>query len=289
MFFVPIPRKIAKERGLKHYQSASLCPFNNIAPRLVSSKGCVCLECKAKRSIKKKQWVEENKDHVKSYQKEYIKSIPLEIRRAKQRVYRSLNTEQTRTSQRIWRIKNKSKLKVYGQVYRKKYAVTLRLKYLKNRLSHIAYASEYRLLHKESTLLSSSRWRRNNPEKVSEYSKNWRQNNPEKSYTYSNARRSQVKNSILTIWNELDEFVLQQTYELCKLREKCLNIKFQTDHMIPLRSKTVSGLHVWNNFQCLPQVINMFKQNKLIYTNPHEWLYDIPKFFKVVYQKEIAA
>lgn len=49
------------------------------------------------------------------------------------------------------------------------------------------------------------------------------------------------------------------------------------------------GLHVWNNIQCLPQNLNCSKQNKLIYTDPHEWLYDIPKFFEVVYQQEIAA
>ena len=36
-------------------------------------------------------------------------------------------------------------------------------------------------------------------------------------------------------------------------------------------------------------IVNNSKSNRLIYTNPHEWLYDIPKFFKVVYQKEIAA
>ena len=59
--------------------------------------------------------------------------------------------------------------------------------------------------------------------------------------------------------------------------------------MIPLVNKTVCGLHVWNNFQVIPQIVNNSKSNRLIYTNPHEWLYDIPKFFKVVYQKEIAA
>ena len=58
---------------------------------------------------------------------------------------------------------------------------------------------------------------------------------------------------------------------------------------IPRNVAKERGLHVWNNFQCIPQPINSYKRFKLIYTNPHEWLYDIPKFFKVVYQKEIAA
>ena len=58
---------------------------------------------------------------------------------------------------------------------------------------------------------------------------------------------------------------------------------------IPKNIAKERGLHVWNNIQCLPQNLNCSKQNKLIYTEPHEWLYDIPKFFEVVYQQEIAA
>jgi len=89
--------------------------------------------------------------------------------------------------------------------------------------------------------------------------------------------------------SELTDFVFEQSQELAQQRETLLGIKIHVDHMIPLKAKNTCGLHVWNNFQCLPSVMNSSKGNKLIYTNPHEWLYDIPKFFKVVYQQEIAA
>ena len=89
--------------------------------------------------------------------------------------------------------------------------------------------------------------------------------------------------------NELDLFTNEEAYALCQLRSNLFQFTWHVDHMIPLQNPDVCGLHVWNNFQCIPSTMNLSKGNKLIYTNPHEWLYDIPKFFKVVYQKEIAA
>ena len=111
----------------------------------------------------------------------------------------------------------------------------------------------------------------------------------EKSRMYSSNNRAKRKKASVHYSKELTDFVLKEASILAKQREELFGIKWQIDHMIPIRARNVRGLHVWNNFQCLPQVMNISKCNKLIYTNPHEWLYDIPKFFKVVYQQEIDA
>lgn len=200
MFFVPIPRTVAKERGLKYYFSGSTCTLGNISTRLISNGSCQC------------------KEHYELKLKD----------------------------RRHWAKKNTNKIKEYDKKDRKKFG-DLRRK-------------------------NSSSWKKKNPDKVN---------------LNNHYRRAIVKQS--HIESELTEFVLQETYLLSVLRENISNIKWQVDHMIPLQNKNVCGLHVWNNIQCLPQSLNSSKQNKLIYTNPHEWLYDIPKFFKVVYQQEIAA
>ena len=111
----------------------------------------------------------------------------------------------------------------------------------------------------------------------------------EKSRMYSSNHRAKRKKAVVPYSKELTDFVLKEASILAKQREELFGIKWQIDHMIPIRARNVRGLHVWNNFQCIPQPINSYKRNKLIYTNPHEWLYDIPKFFKVVYQKEQAT
>lgn len=217
MFFVPIPRAIAKERGLKHYLTSTLCKHSNIANRRVNNSNCLCLKCNQERSL---------------YTKEYQKKHPNEC---KQAVIK-------------WGRENPKKKRESSK-------------------KSIQKRSEYYLQNKRE-------WREENRPKVREYQK----------------RYKSTKINATPIWySELDCFVYQECQALALLREDLLNFNWHVDHMIPLQNQNVAGLHVWNNFQCLPQHINQHKGNKLIYTNPHEWLYDIPKFFKVVYQKEIAA
>lgn len=56
-----------------------------------------------------------------------------------------------------------------------------------------------------------------------------------------------------------------------KLTEKT-GENFNVDHMIPLRNKLVCGLHVWNNLQLIPEDLNLGKGNKLVLTEPFEWV-----------------
>ena len=46
------------------------------------------------------------------------------------------------------------------------------------------------------------------------------------------------------------------------LRTKTLGIQFHVDHVLPLRGKKVSGLHVPMNLRVIPAIENMRKTNK---------------------------
>ena len=110
------------------------------------------------------------------------------------------------------------------------------------------------------------------PVKFCDRSKEWRQNNPDKYREIKQKRRAARFNATPPWYGELDEFVLMQAHELCQLRRNATGIDWNIDHMIPLQAKNVCGLHVWNNFQVIPARLNSAKCNKLIYTNPHEWI-----------------
>lgn len=65
------------------------------------------------------------------------------------------------------------------------------------------------------------------------------------------------------LWDqELTDLVTEEAHDLRKLRDKLTNYKWHVDHIIPLNGKNVSGLHIWNNLQVIPAVLNLAKGNK---------------------------
>lgn len=64
-------------------------------------------------------------------------------------------------------------------------------------------------------------------------------------------------------WLDADDFwLMEQAYELAALRTKTLGFQWHVDHVVPLRGKTVSGLHVPQNLRVIPGVENSRKGNR---------------------------
>lgn len=63
-------------------------------------------------------------------------------------------------------------------------------------------------------------------------------------------------------WLTEDEhWMIEQAYALAKMREQVCGGKWHVDHIVPLRGKTVSGLHVPWNLQVIPASVNCAKRN----------------------------
>lgn len=60
-------------------------------------------------------------------------------------------------------------------------------------------------------------------------------------------------------WANLDK--IEEIYSKSKELEKRLGIKFHVDHIVPIKSKLVCGLHVENNLQLLVPEENLAKLN----------------------------
>lgn len=98
-------------------------------------------------------------------------------------------------------------------------------------------------------------------------------------------RRAKKLKAIPKWSSDFDAFVMQEAAKLAKLRQKHLGMEFHVDHCIPLQGKFVSGLHCADNLQVIPASQNLEKGNKLMYTEPLEWLFaldgkSLPEHFK---------
>ena len=96
-------------------------------------------------------------------------------------------------------------------------------------------------------------WVKANAEKVKAMQKAWAKNNPGKVTAYSNKRRA-AKLKATPAWADLK-----------KIEEIYLNCPpgYHIDHVFPLQSPIMCGLHVENNLQYLPAKDNISKGNRV--------------------------
>ena len=101
--------------------------------------------------------------------------------------------------------------------------------------------------------------RLNNAEKYKEYYKKYRLNNKDKSVAAVN-KRNALKKLAIPLW--ANDFFIQEAYHLAKLRTKVFGFKWHVDHIVPINSKIVCGLHTHGNLQVIPAIENIKKSNK---------------------------
>ena len=132
------------------------------------------------------------------------------------------------------------------------------------------YARQYYADNRDQLVADKAEYRKENPEKILEANRKWREANPD--LLKANwARRRHLARARMKAMCELTKLVTEEAVMLCRERYEETGIKWHLDHMLPLRSKTVSGLHVWNNLQVIPEKMNTEKHNSLMLTESGEW------------------
>lgn len=105
----------------------------------------------------------------------------------------------------------------------------------------------------------SRSWRVANPEGASAATKAYEQANPEKGYARCGTRRATKRNATPPWANR---FFIQEAYHLAKLRTKMTGFAWHVDHIVPLNSPLVCGLHCEANLQVIPGALNLSKGNR---------------------------
>lgn len=148
-----------------------------------------------------------------------------------------------------------------------------------------ASQKKYALANKEKVVAASSLWNKRNKEKMREATKKWvakkkddpeyrakksaitrewARKNPDKVAEQSASKRaSKLKRKPAWLTKEQKKKI-SEFYKVAQILSSSLDVQFHVDHIVPLRGKLVSGLHVPWNLTILPAQVNMEKSNKFL-------------------------
>lgn len=138
----------------------------------------------------------------------------------------------------------------------------------KARDAKIAHYQENR----EKVRAKQADYRRLNPEKLIASRKRYYESNKAIFMTRSQERKASKRRAIPIWYGEFDRMVCREANRLKDLRKAVTGFDWHVDHMIPLRGKAASGLHVGSNLQVIPATMNLAKSDRMILTQPGEWI-----------------
>jgi hypothetical protein len=149
-----------------------------------------------------------------------------ELKRASQKRYAEKNKDKVAAAIKKWNSENKDKLLIASKNY-----------YNRNKDD---------LEFKKSNAKKTRDWFKKHPVKVLEQS----------------SRKRATKLNRTPLWlNSGDLFEIECVYTYAKSLNN-IGLNYHVDHIIPLRGKKVSGLHIASNLQVIPAIENLIKSNK---------------------------
>lgn len=136
---------------------------------------------------------------------------------------------------------------------------TTRARYWRNREKFIAAGAKWREENREKSRIASRRWQANHIEKFKADHAAWRRRNSHLRSAKQSLRKA-IKLKATPMW--ANDFFIKEAYHLASIRTKIMGFKWHVDHIVPLKSKLVCGLHTEQNLQVIPAAKNISKHNR---------------------------
>lgn len=120
-------------------------------------------------------------------------------------------------------------------------------------------AKEWAAQNRGAVAKNSKKYADKNRATVNARIKNWKEANQDKVRTQTATRRA-LKKQAQPMWVNSSD--LLRIYGQAKRLSDMIGIVYHVDHIVPLQSESVCGLHVPWNLQIIPAWQNLQKQNK---------------------------
>lgn len=196
--------------------------------------------------------------------------------------WRNANLNRARQSKREWSAVNQERARDYAKSYHQANIDIVRAKARQR-------AAKLRSENPELIRARNLTWKRLNPEKNRAAAREWARANTERNR--ARARRWAELNNARVIANVMayaklhpevqrlqaqrrraalalakvrweDDFFIAEIYDLARKRTEITGFAWQVDHIVPIKSKLVCGLHVHWNLAVIPAHFNRRKSNR---------------------------
>ncbi len=162
--------------------------------------------------------------------------------------YASRNRKAIRIKNNAWRKANMDRARVASAKYAKAHPEKVRER-----------KNAWNRRHPEKARVRMAKWKEANQEKYLASQAKYREDNVGKVRAYQVTRRAASK---LATPQWANRFFMSEAYRLAKLRTKVMGYRWTVDHIVPIQSPLVCGLHVENNLRVIPDIDNKRKGNR---------------------------
>jgi hypothetical protein len=178
------------------------------------------------------RWVEKNPGIVAKRNKKFY-DANREAQKARARAYRDANPEAHKAATAAWREANAERFEQMKAAWRAANVDHLKAERRRN------YAES-----RDRELAKAREWKRENPHLVQA----------------AIAKRTAARLKAIPAWADHD--AIAEIYRRARQMTDAYGIKFHVDHIVPLQSPLVAGLHWEGNLQILPGALNQSKSNR---------------------------
>lgn len=176
----------------------------------------------------------------------------LERKRQMDRDYAASNRERARAKTRQWAAENKERKREADRRY---------VEENKERLARQSAA--YRAENRTEIQTRKASYRVENRERIRQRDREWRQANKGKVLADRTLRKMRKRQATPPWLTKEQRLEMRQAYETAQTFTEALGEPWHVDHIVPISSPVVCGLHVPWNLQIMRGVDNIAKSNRL--------------------------